>query len=176
MFEVSEWWYSPDIVTLSVVWIIPRWMSRKRLGEGEEWLMWSWTEKGDRRRCRVEPMPKRRGAADSADHIKVSYVTYVDLAGVCVRAWASICVCVLFPGVGGQWARHEGYMEGHGCRLMEVVWKCAYAQAMYLWYAKWGEVGRGKIRLQFQFGEGEAEKEEWSSGKTLRLIFSTGGF
>ena len=64
--------------------------------------MWSWTEKGDRRRCRVEPMPKRRGAADSADHIKVSYVTYVDLAGVCVCACMGIHMCLCFvPGGGG---------------------------------------------------------------------------
>lgn len=147
MPEVSEWWYSPDIVTLSVVWIIPRWTSRKRQRKGEEWLMWSWTERADRRRCLVEPTPKRRRAADSADHIKVSYVTYMDLAGVCVCVCVCACMgihmCLCFVprggGLGGNEPDMKGTWGGTGCRLMEVVWKCAYAQAMYLWYGKWGE-------------------------------------
>lgn len=182
MPEVSEWWYSPDIVTLSVVWIIPRWTSRKRQRKGEEWLMWSWTERADRRRCLVEPTPKRRRAADSADHIKVSYVTYMDLAGVCVyacvHAWASICVCVLFPGVGGwgamsqTWRVHGGEPDVDWWRLCESahMHKPCICDTV-------SEVSeKGKIRLPFQFGEGETEKQEWGGGKTPQLVFSTGGF
>lgn len=142
---------SPNIVALSVVWIIQRWLSR------EEWerekrndLCSSW-QRGNHRQSVVEPTPEwKRKLLTQLTIKKVSDVTSKDFAGVS----ASLCVCVCvfcFSGVMSQIWRVDG--GTHGGRLMAVLWKCAYAQVMYLWHGNVRE--KRKIRLAVPVDIGE---------------------